>query len=708
MKAEHFLIRPIAARANNLPVSFVAIRLKETKKAVWLYGHGAIDPYGHCARCGRTLTHPGSILIGIGPECLRDWGARDDRMENMTEADKKHLQSLITDRKVDNWIPKSWIKEFTPTEEVIDLPQGHKSQVSQEADTDRKGETSTAASATAVKPPVSKRAREWKGMIAIQFPYAAETVNQVKTLDGRKWYSEGKYWTAELKACSIMKLREWGFELDESLAKHVVENLNEVKRHTAPELDDDDPSNGEVIEALSESIGIALTKSGIKRELFQFQKEGVAFIHSRKGRALIGSEMGLGKTIQALAYLQLHPELRPAIVVCPASLKLNWVKEIQLTMTEKKDTQILTGKTPSRISGDIVIINYDILKHWVESLLKIKPKIIIADEIHFIKSNSAKRTKAMKDLAKPVPHFIALSGTPIVNRPIEIYNAVTIVNPRVLPKFIDFAKRYCGAVHNGFGWEMKGATNSEELHKLLTSTVMIRHKKSDVLKDLPDKTRSFVPIVLDNQEEYTSIEDDVIGYLKEVKGDDAADRASNAEIIVRIEQLKQAAARGKLESAIEWIDNFLESGEKLVVFATHKFVIDRLIEAFKKVAVKIDGSTSMVDRDKAVVRFQTDPSCLLMVGNTKAAGVGYTFTAASNVAVLELPWTSGDLVQAEDRCHRIGQKDAVNVYLLLAQGTIDEKIAYMLDSKTKVLDAVLDGKETQEESLLKALINSYK
>lgn len=687
MKAEHFLINAKFASATNMPVSFNAIRVRETQKAIWVYGHGAMDPYGHCAACGRILTHPGSILIGIGPECLGNWGARDAKLVNMTEEEKERLKALVTNRVVDGWIPKSIIKKSTEVEEEITLPEDHKSLPSKKAAPSSKSTSSVTSDTNA------KIAKEWKDSIAIIFPYSFDTLTKVKTLEGRKYHGDStpKYWTCPIRVDSILKLREWGFEIDSTLTKYVVENL---------------PTGQEVIEALSESIGTALTKSGIKCELFPFQKDGVAFLHSRKGRALIGDEMGLGKTIQALAYLQLHREHRPAVIVCPASLKLNWAKEIRDTMNPCPGIQILEGRTPYRINKEIIIINYDILQYWVQALLSISPKIIIADECHAFKNNDALRTKAVKLLAKPVPHFIALSGTPIVNRPIEIYNAISIINPSVVPGFWKYAQRYCGAKHNGFGWDFSGASNTDELHKILTDSIMIRRKKADVLKDLPDKLYSFVPMTLSNIQEYDAIERDVIGYLRQAKGEEAADRASNAEIMVQMEMLKQAAVRGKLNAAIEWIGEFLESGEKLVIFAIHKFVIDRLMEKFGTIAVKIDGSTSMTDRNTAVERFQKDDKIRVIFGNMQAMGVGLTLTAASNVGILELPWTPGELKQAEDRCHRIGQKFTVGIHMLLAVGTIEEDIARLLDKKRKVLDAVLDGIETKSESLLSELMNS--
>lgn len=697
MKTSHYLINAVFAKANKLPVSFVGIEIRSSKKAVWIYGHGAMDPFGHCARCGRTLTHPGSILIGIGPECLEDWGARDIRLENMTDEDKKHIQSLVTDKKVDSWIPKSCIKQVSPATIEIHLPKDHKSLPKEDATETTPGKPAPhphQKTTTAVKEAVYWKEKD---KIGIRFPYSYDTLQQVKSLEGRAWHGEGKFWSCPVKSYSLMRLKEWGFVLDATLTKILIEEMaQDVKNRVTADIAD---HNRKVTSINTNTLGL-------KRELFDFQKEGVAFIESRKGRALVGDEMGLGKTIQAIAFLQLHPEYRPAIILCPASLKLNWAKEIQMTMSGDVRIQILEGKTPYRLHGNIIIVNYDILSNWVKSLLAYNPMIIVADECHYFKSNSALRTKAVKLLAKPVPHFIALSGTPIINRPIEIYNALSIINSSVIPGFWEFAKKYCGAVHNGFGWDFTGATNTEELHKILTNTIMIRRKKADVLKDLPDKIHSIVPMTLSNQQEYNSIESDVIEYLRRAKGEAAADKASNAETMVQIELLKQAAVRGKLNAVMNWIDDFLESDEKLVLFMTHKFVVDALMARYGTMAVKIVGGMTTAEKEASKDQFQTNPKVKLIFGNIDAMGVGWTLTASSNVGFIEYPWTPGQLKQGEDRCHRIGQKYTVNVHMFVAPGTVEEEIAELLDKKTKVLDAVLDGKETLQGSLLTELIGS--
>ena len=522
-------------------------------------------------------------------------------------------------------------------------------------------------------------------IIKITFPFDEMDVRRVKLLPGRKYNSTGKFWTAPITEIAIEGLRTWKWDVDDRLLSYLKKgrtNINELKPITEIK--------------------------GLKKTLYDYQKKGVAFINAKHGRALIADEMGLGKTVQAIAWLQMHPEIKRVLIVVPASLKLNWKREIEMWMPNP-DVEILNGTTPYSVSSRIVIINYDILSSWSKGLLVWKPEVIVADEVQYVKSNTAQRTKAIKKLAKVTNHFIALSGTPIVNRPIEFFNAIQMIDPRLYPNYWQFTERYCGRKHTGFGWNVNGATNTKELHTTLKATIMIRRLKSEVLKDLPDKIYSFFPLEMtaDGYREYKSAEKNLLEWIRENKGRAAAERASNATVLAEIEVLKQLAVRAKMDHAINWIEDFLDTGEKLVVFATHKFVIEQLMLRFGNKAVKIDGSVSGTKRQLAVDKFQGDAETRLFVGNIQAAGVGITLTAASNVAFLELPWTPAALMQASDRVHRIGQKNAVNIYYLLAEDTIEERIATLLDEKREVLTRVLDGEEPEEGSLLMELIENY-
>jgi SWI/SNF-related matrix-associated actin-dependent regulator 1 of chromatin subfamily A len=680
------------AKWKNVPLYFVAKILVETPKAYYLYGHGTAETAkkGFCCVCGRTLTHPVSVELGIGPECGQHWWDWD-RVGGYTKENVDRLmQKIREDIKIDSWIPKGLVISVEPSTDTVDVPMDHPM-------------LKPRIDAPSIKTADMAENEHGDRVIKISFPYSIDDLTHIKSLSGRRYHVEDKVWSAPVSIETVEALKKWGFVLDPKL--EVFLQRTKINVNDVPEID----------------------VPGLKGELFPFQKKGVAFLEAKKGRALIADEMGLGKTIQALAYLQLHPELRPAVVVVPASLKLNWKREAEYWMSNP-NIQILSGESGSPFfTGKIIIINYDVLaniyepnpenlkkpieKHysgWVDYLIDIQPKVLIMDEIHYIKNSGAKRTKGVKSLAKKIAQIIGLSGTPIVNRPVEAYNAIKLIDPDFIPNFWEFAHRYCDAKNNGYGWNFNGASHTEELHEKLTNSIMIRRKKMDVLTDLPDKIHSFVPIELDNEKDYFSAESDFIAFLRRTKGEQAAERAGNAETLASIEGLKQLAIKGKMANCIEWIKDFLDSDQKLVVFAVHRFVIDALMEAFgTKIAVKIDGSTPMADRQRSVDIFQCNPECRLFVGNIKAAGVGITLTAASNVVFIELPWTPGDLVQAEDRCHRIGQKDNVTIYYLLAAETIEERIAKLLDHKRIILDAVLDGIQTDQTSLLSELMKQY-
>ena len=526
-----------------------------------------------------------------------------------------------------------------------------------------------------------------KAQIKIICPLDKTDIARIRSIPGQIYHSNGltRYWVTPLTYNNLKLLKTWGFKLDESLEKLIVKSsrTNYIK--------------------LNPNIDIP----GLKGTLRPFQKIGVAFLEYKNGRALIADEMGLGKTIQALAYLQLHPEFRPAIIVCPSSLKLNWLQEILDWMPYPK-ARVLFGRKPKKqFYGKIFIINYDILHAWRKVLKKLNPQILIADECHFFKNNSADRTQAIKRLAKTIPHVIGLSGTPIENRPLDIFNIANILDPITFPDRVQFCIRYCDRKYSGYGWDDSGASNTIELHEKLITSIMIRRKKKDVLPELPDKTYSYVPIELDNKKEYQEAHTDFIAFVEKNKGTIAAERALRAQALTKIETLKQLAIQGKFKHAINWIGEFLEVEDKLVVICIHTAMITEIMSAFPDISVKIDGSVATNKRQSIVHGFQTDPSIKLCIINVEAGGVGITLTAAYNVAVLELPWNPGKLAQAIDRIHRIGQLKGVIVHFLLAANTIEQRLAYVLDKKLKISNEVLDGEAVEKEALLTELINSY-
>jgi SWI/SNF-related matrix-associated actin-dependent regulator of chromatin subfamily A-like protein 1 len=474
-------------------------------------------------------------------------------------------------------------------------------------------------------------------------------------------------------------------------------------------------------------------KQGLK--LYKYQLEGVNFIEYHKGRALIADVMGLGKTVQALGWVQFRKDVKKVLIICPSSLKINWQEEFEKWVSRPFKIQIIEGTTPYPITGDVVIINYDILNSWIVELKLTHFDVCIADELHYCKNHSSQRAKAFIEITKGIQNLIGLTGTPIENDPMEIFYLVNLINKNIFPNYVKFIERYCDAklteqrVHGGKVrkiWKRNGFTNQAELHRILKKHVMIRRTKEQVDLQLPPKTYANIDLKIDNWQVYLQAENDFIKYIKEsfdakaakqlhdnlhpeeLDLDEKLDAISRAPALAKIQALKMLAAQGKMQQVIDWIKDFLETDEKLIVFTINKVIVKTLMDAFP-FAVKIDGSTSKEKRNEAVKSFQNDPKCRLFIGNMKAAGIGLTLTAASKVAIVQFPWNPGELVQAEDRAHRITQKEKVTIYKFVAKNTIEERIVQLLKNKQIEIDKIIDGKNIKVNTdLVKLLIDSYK
>ncbi len=510
--------------------------------------------------------------------------------------------------------------------------------------------------------------------------------------------------------------------------------------------------------ALSAATDAQLEVTGLGGELKPFQRAGVRYLLEQR-RAFLADEQGLGKTIEALAALEADGAY-PAIVVCPASLKLNWMREIErwlpgrsaqaLSGTGTKrsaargpSAPMPSGSTPSTPmpsgpapstpmpsgpapstpmppanvntadvpasetpsadipAADITVVNYDILAARGPALAATTPRALVLDESHYCKNAAAKRTQAVARLAATVPNeglVLALTGTPVMNRPPEL-----IAQLRIIGRLADFGS---GAQ---FGQRFRGPDAHVRLHWHLRSRCFVRRLKADVLPQLPAKTRAVVPVELDNEPEYRLAETDVIAWLRsrplDLRELDAKVAAAlRAERLVRLNALKLLAARGKLHAALAWIHDFCTSGERLVVFARHREIQRAVLERFPH-ALHILGEDTHAARDASLHAFQEADASdnQLIVCSIEVAGQGLTLTQASNVAFLELDWTPAKHDQAEDRCHRIGQQDAVNAWYLLAAGTIDETMATLLERKRAVIGAVTDGRAENDEAIVDAL-----
>jgi SWI/SNF-related matrix-associated actin-dependent regulator 1 of chromatin subfamily A len=434
-------------------------------------------------------------------------------------------------------------------------------------------------------------------------------------------------------------------------------------------------------------------------KLKPFQIEGVRQIYRFKGRALLADDMGLGKTIQALYWTGKIPKRRPVVIVTPASVKYMWQSEAAIHFNMR--TEVLEGRRKKKmihLPGPVIIINYDILKSWLPLLLKHQPQVVILDECHYCKNITAQRTKAAIQLAEKATSILGLSGTPMTNRPIELWPILQAIRPDLFPERGKYAWRYCKPRFTPWGWIYDGATRMGELNRILRSECMIRRLKKDVAKELPAKTRTVIPFKLSSYDEYNRAQDNFIQWLREISPA-RANRAMKSQALVKIGYLIRLSAKLKLEWTTRWIEEFLECHpeEKLVTFTMHTFVIEHLYRKFSRSAVVIDGSVTGVKREEAKRRFTNNRLTRLLLGNWIAAGVGLNLQAAHNVAGLDLPWTPGDLLQGEDRIHRIGQKHPCTIFYLIAKDTIEEKQIEVLKKKSHVLDAILNGTRSDKD-----------
>lgn len=446
-------------------------------------------------------------------------------------------------------------------------------------------------------------------------------------------------------------------------------------------------------------------------QLFPYQREGVLAINNFGGRALLADEMGLGKTIQALSWMKRQPLVQLAIVVCPAGLKYNWLREAAKHVDIQ--AEILTGKTPpSRQQLQhqrLYIINYDILHYWLPYLVAMAPDLVIIDECHAIKNRGSQRYKAVKYLTEDVPYLIAISGTPLTNRPAEVWPILNLLRPDVWPSFFSFGVRHCRPRKRRWGWEYKGADHLDELHTNMREHVMVRRLKRDVLKELPAKSRYVTVLDIEDRHQYDEALHNFGRWLG-TKHPSKMNAALRAQALVQVGYLKRLAGTLKLRNTIQWVEQFLgETDEKLIVFGVHQAVLKPLHQRFGDLGVLVDGSTQPKQRQINVDKFTHDKHTRLFFGNIQAAGTGWNGTAASTVAFAELSWIPGDHTQAEARPDRIGQKQAVSCYYLVAHGTVEEKLCALIQEKQANLDAVLDGNpETTQLQIFDELLNQLR
>ena len=452
-----------------------------------------------------------------------------------------------------------------------------------------------------------------------------------------------------------------------------------------------------------------ILKHNLKVTPYEYQQEGILF-GLRKKRFLIGDEPGLGKTLQSIGVVDCA-HAYPCLVICPSSLKINWQREFE----KFADVKALVLDDATRTTfpyllnmgmHQVCIVNFESLRKYfvwdikTNGAFRLKDVVfanyikmfrsVIIDESHRVKDPSAQQTIFTKGICTGKKYIALLSGTPVVNRPEDLVAQLSIME-RLADDFGGrgkFLSDYCS-----FGKDQKDeqAEALADLSAKLYDKCMIRREKKSVLKELPDKTRTDLYVELDpeSRKVYDTAAADLREYLEKYTGctDVEIRRKMRMEALVKFMTLRSLSAKGKVRQAVDFVNTFLANGKPLILFCSYHEIVDALKKAFPK-AVSVTGRDTLAEKQAAVDSFQNGHTQLI-VCSIKAAGVGLTLTASSNVAFIEFPWTYADCCQCEDRAHRIGQKDNVTCYYLLGRNTIDHVLYSIIHKKKSIANQIM-------------------
>jgi hypothetical protein len=775
--------RWLANRTNTSQELVVHEVIQNTPKSVVvrasIYHDGGANA---CYRCGRELTHPVSRLVGFGPDCCATIGLPRPPLENAEAWLEEAKRLLETPREIR--LPKSQITGNLPISTVVEPVAPTRNAVAE------------------------------NGRVVVSFDYNAHLVNDVKALPDRRYDRDRKVWSvapcAELKSFLDANNFQYGddvvalFNTDMTPAPERVLSLDgdnfvftfrfniAIKNAVKPIWGGrgfnpnskvwegkGNRQNASQILAVAQSFDFEITDEAAVRlatlmdrgedltslssatetdfvanveGLRDFQHVAVEYAGKAK-RFILADQMGTGKTLEILATAE-HYDLYPMVAIVPASLKLNWEKEVKQWLPHRS-VEVLNGRT-GRYDSDITIINYDILSDgWVGNtpdeikaskkngafiptahtiaLSQMGLRLVAMDEGHKIKEKDAQRSRAVYYLNEGEPsgraaNFIAegteveyriwATGTPIPSRPKElIFPLQTLgVFEDLFGGFFPYVNRYCQATKTPWGLDINGSDNETELNAILRANCYIRRLTEDVVDQMPELNQVTQWVRLDNREEYDFAYSELIDYvgerakinpelLEEIAAMDedeqhmalqraeldAEARAEMAEALVRLTTLRRITAEGKLNNSLNWIADFLENGESLIVFANHRKVVNAIAERFN--APKIMGGMNVKVVERGKEAFQAGDEQLIVL-NIKAGGVGHTLTAAHHVAFVEYPWTPDEVDQAIYRAYaRQNDMHGVTVWNLIAEDSIEEHMITMLEEKRQVVNAVVDGKE---------------
>jgi SWI/SNF-related matrix-associated actin-dependent regulator 1 of chromatin subfamily A len=465
---------------------------------------------------------------------------------------------------------------------------------------------------------------------------------------------------------------------------------------------------------------------GLKYRDFQIDSIRLA---RTQPRILIADQMGVGKTIQVIGIINDNPNIRKVLIVCPSNLRINWLRELLKWIVGKKVT-IGIATTKRWSLSDIIIINYEALKPLHRNIHETQWDLLVCDEAHYLKNPNSRRSLEIfgRQHADPikrrpkleVPRALFLTGTPIVNRPYELWPLVHYLAPDEFESRQNFIKEYCGGKKSGQRLADIGEKNLRRLHQRLTNTIMIRRMKKDVIHELPAKVRQVIVLPTDRvrgaisreQQLFRQIQDNLaIARLRaEMAKADPDDEVYAREVsqlrqvewtsIQQISKLRFQTALAKVPLVIDHVNNILQHVQKVIVFAYHPAVAENIATEYGEAVAVVHGKiTSTAERQRRIDNFQNNPQCRVFIGTMKVAGEGLTLTASQVVVFAEQDWTPSAISQCEDRSHRIGQKNSVLVQHLVLDKSLDALLAHRIVEKQETIKAALNPEDEQIASL---------
>lgn len=547
----------------------------------------------------------------------------------------------------------------------------------------------------------------------IEFAFRPAIAAAVKELPERRFDREDKYWTVPVVYHTAVR----AFAEKHKLEFHVETGV--------------EPETNYVIPPLPElTIDIPT-----KRPMLPWQPGGVAYILKHR-RVIVGDDMGLGKTSQAIIAIeglhQLGEASYPCLIICPSAVKENWVKEINQNIS-KKGVVLQTSIKNTFMEffrvgmSQFFIVNFESLKkYFVERIDEVPKgkqlrlehihfhkkyldffKAVIVDESHKVKAIKSQSTKFTKGICIGKETILLLTGTPIVNKPMDLVSQLGIMNRMGdFGGFTNFKKRYCSGP--------KEASNLKELNYKLNMICFYRRNKTDpdIKKFLPDKARQVIQCELDpkHRKEYLHAQADLESYMVNIKNqsDEQVAKSMKGEVMVRIGILKNISARGKLADAFSFIQDIIDNGQKIVVFASLKEIVAKVQERFPR-SVRVTGAEDGKQKQAAVDRFKTDPKVDVIVLNLKAGGTGVDGlqNVATQICFIEFGWHAAIMDQAEDRLYRTGQHSNVMCTYFLGRNTIDEWNYKLINSKREIANTVTGSEDQTEETLIDSVMSLF-